>query len=108
MIQGTPVNIIVGSHVWAEDPEDAWVDGEVIEIKGQNAMITVTNGKTVSFCYFPLNWKPASCIMQSPEIFNSIVLLESDMNLKLSTVLSFSSGFLLMDWQTKLAIKFRI
>lgn len=49
MIQGTPVNIIVGSHVWAEDPEAAWIDGEVLEIKGLYATIVTTNGKTVSF-----------------------------------------------------------
>ncbi|GFZ02730.1 myosin-like protein XIF [Actinidia rufa] len=47
MIQGTPVNIIVGSHVWTEDPEVAWIDGEVIEIKGKNATIVTTNGRTV-------------------------------------------------------------
>ncbi|KVH97182.1 Myosin, N-terminal, SH3-like protein [Cynara cardunculus var. scolymus] len=44
---GTPVNIIVGSHIWAEDPEVAWIDGEVIKIKGNNATIITTNGKTV-------------------------------------------------------------
>ncbi|PSS10051.1 Myosin-12 like, partial [Actinidia chinensis var. chinensis] len=44
---GTPVNIIVGSHVWTEDPEVAWIDGEVIEIKGKNATIVTTNGRTV-------------------------------------------------------------
>ncbi|KAL1060144.1 hypothetical protein V6Z11_1Z122200 [Gossypium hirsutum] len=27
-----PVNIIVGSHVWVEDPALAWVDGEVFKI----------------------------------------------------------------------------
>ena len=48
MIQGTPVNIIVGSHVWVEDPEVAWIDGEVIDIKGKDATIVTTNGKTVS------------------------------------------------------------
>lgn len=47
ILQGTPVNIIVGSHVWAEDPEDAWIDGEVREIKGRDATIITTNGKTV-------------------------------------------------------------
>ncbi|XP_021662313.2 myosin-12 [Hevea brasiliensis] len=46
MIQGTPVNIIVGSHVWAEDLEDAWIDGEVKEINGRDATIVATNGKT--------------------------------------------------------------
>ncbi|KAF3452668.1 hypothetical protein FNV43_RR03101 [Rhamnella rubrinervis] len=44
---GTPVNIIVGSHVWTEDPEDAWLDGEVKEIKGRDATIITTNGKTI-------------------------------------------------------------
>lgn len=45
---GTPVNIIVGSHVWVEDPEVAWIDGEVIDITGgKNATIVTTNGKTI-------------------------------------------------------------
>nr|TKV91368.1 hypothetical protein SEVIR_9G091500v2 [Setaria viridis] len=44
---GTPVNIIVGSHVWLEDPGEAWVDGVVTEIKGRDATIATTNGKTV-------------------------------------------------------------
>lgn len=44
---GTPVNIIVGSHVWAEDPELAWIDGEVIDIKGSDATIVTTNGRTI-------------------------------------------------------------
>ncbi|WVZ01006.1 hypothetical protein V8G54_027075 [Vigna mungo] len=45
---GTPVNIIVGSQVWVEDPEDAWIDGEVTEINGKNVTITATNGKTLT------------------------------------------------------------
>ncbi|QCD96119.1 DNA topoisomerase III [Vigna unguiculata] len=44
---GTPVNIIVGSQVWVEDPEDAWIDGEVTEINGKNVTIIATNGKTM-------------------------------------------------------------
>lgn len=56
MVQGSPVNIIVGSHVWAEDPEDAWIDGEVIEISGRSATIITTNGKTVSFSDLPYSW----------------------------------------------------
>ncbi|CAA0823245.1 Myosin-12 [Striga hermonthica] len=43
----TPVNIIVGSHVWAEDPELAWIEGEVAEIKGSDAVILTTTGKTI-------------------------------------------------------------
>lgn len=41
------MNIIVGSHVWAEDPDDAWIDGEVVEIRGGDATIVSTDGKTV-------------------------------------------------------------
>ncbi|OVA16401.1 IQ motif [Macleaya cordata] len=44
---GTPVNIIVGSHVWAEDPELAWIDGEVTEIKGNDVSIITTDGKKI-------------------------------------------------------------
>ncbi|CAL4927331.1 unnamed protein product [Urochloa decumbens] len=44
---GTPVNIIVGSAVWLEDPGEAWVDGVVTEIKGREATVATTNGKTV-------------------------------------------------------------
>ncbi|KAK9282815.1 hypothetical protein L1049_011037 [Liquidambar formosana] len=44
---GTLVNIIVGSHVWAEDPEAAWIDGEVIAINGRDATIITTNEKTI-------------------------------------------------------------
>ncbi|OIW05358.1 hypothetical protein TanjilG_28823 [Lupinus angustifolius] len=44
---GTPVNIIVGSHVWIEDHEIAWIDGEVTEINGRNAKIITTNGRKV-------------------------------------------------------------
>ncbi|GMP42085.1 hypothetical protein CsSME_00011945 [Camellia sinensis var. sinensis] len=51
MIKGTPVNIIVGSHVWAEDPEVAWIDGEVVEIKDRDATIVTTNGRTMSQAY---------------------------------------------------------
>lgn len=49
--QGTPVNIIVGSHVWVEDQEEAWIDGEVIEIKGNDATIVATDGRKVMFNY---------------------------------------------------------
>lgn len=46
-LQGTPVNIIVGSHVWVEDPELAWIDGQVLKINGQELEIQATNGKKV-------------------------------------------------------------
>ncbi|XP_022966587.1 myosin-17-like [Cucurbita maxima] len=42
-----PVNIIVGSHVWIEDPKLAWIDGEVFRINGEEIHVRTTNGKTV-------------------------------------------------------------
>ncbi|CAB4315870.1 unnamed protein product [Prunus armeniaca] len=45
--EGTPVNIIVGSNVWVEDPELAWIDGQVSKINGQEAEIENTNGKKI-------------------------------------------------------------
>ncbi|KAL0389414.1 UNVERIFIED_CONTAM: Myosin-11 [Sesamum calycinum] len=44
---GTPVNIIVGSHVWVEDPDLAWVDGEVTKIKGDEVEVQASNGKKI-------------------------------------------------------------
>lgn len=56
-MQAAPVNIIVGSHVWVEDPVLAWIDGEVFRISGQEVHVHITNGKTVSaislYCFFP-------------------------------------------------------
>ncbi|KAI7990219.1 Myosin-11 [Camellia lanceoleosa] len=43
---GTPVNIIVGSQVWVEDPDVAWIDGQVSKINGSEVEIQTTNGKT--------------------------------------------------------------
>ncbi|XVF25184.1 hypothetical protein REPUB_Repub13aG0191500 [Reevesia pubescens] len=42
-----PDNIIMGSHVWVEDPDLAWIDGEVIRINGNEIHVKTTNGKTV-------------------------------------------------------------
>ncbi|KAJ4958781.1 hypothetical protein NE237_025892 [Protea cynaroides] len=42
-----PVNITVGSHLWVEDPEVAWIDGEVFRIDGQEIHVKTTNGKKV-------------------------------------------------------------
>ncbi|OEL22803.1 Myosin-11, partial [Dichanthelium oligosanthes] len=42
---GTPVNIIVGSHVWVEDPTLAWIDGEVVSIKNNEVHVQTSNGK---------------------------------------------------------------
>ncbi|XP_010553755.1 PREDICTED: myosin-11 [Tarenaya hassleriana] len=45
---GTPVNIIVGSHVWVEDPEVSWIDGQVEKINGPEVEIQTTSGKKVT------------------------------------------------------------
>lgn len=47
-MQSVPVKVVVGSHVWAEDPEIAWIDGEVVEVNGEELKITCISGKTVS------------------------------------------------------------
>ncbi|CAL5343097.1 unnamed protein product [Camellia sinensis] len=44
---GTPVNIIVGSHVWVEDPVEAWIDGQVVKINAAEAEIEIANGKKI-------------------------------------------------------------
>ncbi|KAF5195221.1 Myosin [Thalictrum thalictroides] len=40
-------NVTVGSFVWVEDPEVAWIDGEVQEVNGEEIKILCTSGKTV-------------------------------------------------------------
>ncbi|KAI4335254.1 hypothetical protein L6164_013918 [Bauhinia variegata] len=42
-----PVNIIVGSHVWVEDPAQAWIGGEVFKINGEEIHVRTTDGKAV-------------------------------------------------------------
>lgn len=39
--------ITVGSLVWLEDPEVAWIDGEVLEVNGEEIKVLCTSGKTV-------------------------------------------------------------
>lgn len=46
---------MVGSLVWVEDSEEAWLDGEIVEVKGEEIKVLCTSGKTVSaFCITPL------------------------------------------------------
>ncbi|XP_063948311.1 uncharacterized protein LOC108204251 [Daucus carota subsp. sativus] len=46
-IKATTENIIVGSHVWIEDPEIAWIDGQATKINGQEVQIDTTRGNSV-------------------------------------------------------------
>ncbi|KAG6503601.1 hypothetical protein ZIOFF_035917 [Zingiber officinale] len=41
-------NATVGSKVWTEDPEEAWIDGEAVEVNGDEVTINCTSGKTVT------------------------------------------------------------
>ncbi|WOK92762.1 myosin-6-like isoform X2 [Canna indica] len=44
----TQFSITVGSQVWVEDPDVAWIDGEVLEIKDDKIKISCTSGKMVT------------------------------------------------------------
>uniref|UniRef100_A0A0D9V4W4 Myosin motor domain-containing protein n=1 Tax=Leersia perrieri TaxID=77586 RepID=A0A0D9V4W4_9ORYZ len=46
-MQASVLNIVIGSHVWVEDKDSAWIDGEVFRIDGKNAHVRTTKGKTV-------------------------------------------------------------
>ncbi|TYH03653.1 hypothetical protein ES288_A09G236400v1 [Gossypium darwinii] len=46
-LQVAPSSILVGSHVWVEDPDVAWIDGEVKEVKGEEITVDSTSGKTI-------------------------------------------------------------
>ncbi|KAK2993355.1 hypothetical protein RJ640_007622, partial [Escallonia rubra] len=46
-MQTVAANILSGSHVWVEDPEVAWIDGEVAEVIDKEIRINCTSGKTV-------------------------------------------------------------
>ncbi|GAB2291863.1 hypothetical protein Dimus_026114 [Dionaea muscipula] len=43
----TPENIVVGSHVWVEDANLAWIDGQVTRVNGHEIHVQTTNGKSV-------------------------------------------------------------
>ncbi|XAR58624.1 Myosin ATPase [Bertholletia excelsa] len=40
--------IAVGTHVWVEDPDLAWIDGEVTKINGKEVEVQTTQGKKVT------------------------------------------------------------
>eukprot|EP00267_Zea_mays_P056043 XP_023156079.1 uncharacterized protein LOC100383772 isoform X5 [Zea mays] len=42
------LKIVVGSHIWLEDKDLVWIDGEVFRTEGQNVHVHTTNGKTVT------------------------------------------------------------
>uniref|UniRef100_A0A7N0USH1 Uncharacterized protein n=2 Tax=Kalanchoe fedtschenkoi TaxID=63787 RepID=A0A7N0USH1_KALFE len=40
--------LVAGSLVWVEDPDEAWIDGEVVEINGEEVTLDYSSGKTVT------------------------------------------------------------
>ncbi|XP_055832955.1 myosin-9-like isoform X1 [Solanum dulcamara] len=46
-MQGIPVNITVGSHVWVEDPSVAWIDAQVSQVNGQEVQVQTSDGRMV-------------------------------------------------------------
>ncbi|KAJ6687161.1 MYOSIN [Salix purpurea] len=41
-------SLVVGSLVWLEDPDEAWIDGEVVEINKEDIKVLCTSGQTVT------------------------------------------------------------
>ncbi|CAA0823906.1 Myosin-6 [Striga hermonthica] len=59
-----PVTLGVGSLVWVEDPDEAWIDGEVIAVNGEDIKVSCTSGKTVvakSSNVFPKDTEAPPC-----------------------------------------------
>lgn len=42
---------MVGAQVWLEDATEAWIEGEITEVNGDNIKVHCTTGKTVSTCF---------------------------------------------------------
>jgi hypothetical protein len=47
LLQASKTRFVVGSHVWVEDPDEAWMDGLVEEINGDELVINCTSGRKV-------------------------------------------------------------
>ncbi|XP_063937262.1 myosin-8 isoform X3 [Daucus carota subsp. sativus] len=43
----TSKTVVVGSHVWVDDPEVAWKDGDVTEVRGDVITVRCTSGEKV-------------------------------------------------------------
>lgn len=64
MAQAASAKVSVGSHVWVEDPDEAWIDGQVEEANAEEITVNCS-GKTVSMrtevCSFlKLTWRKKS------------------------------------------------
>ncbi|VFR03537.1 unnamed protein product, partial [Cuscuta campestris] len=45
-------SVVVGTHVWVEDPVVAWIDGEVVEINGGDITVNCTSGAIIKYKSF--------------------------------------------------------
>lgn len=45
---------VVGSLIWVEDPDVAWIDGEVVAVNGEDIKVLYSSGKTVGYLTFDL------------------------------------------------------
>lgn len=62
MTQASHVNFVVGSHAWVEDPELAWIDGEVLEVNNQEIKVELSSGKIVGSIYHSFNMRDSYII----------------------------------------------
>ena len=46
-LQAAQASIAVGSQVWVEDRDVAWIDGEVVKANGDTVTVKCSNEKTV-------------------------------------------------------------
>lgn len=49
LLQASKVRFTVGSQVWVEDADVAWIDGLVEEVQGDELIINCSSGKKVSY-----------------------------------------------------------
>ncbi|XP_061374694.1 myosin-6-like [Gastrolobium bilobum] len=45
--QATQLNFVVGSHIWIEDPDEAWIDGEILESNDEGITVSNASGTRV-------------------------------------------------------------
>lgn len=46
-VQAAQLTYFVGSHVWVEDPDEAWLDGEILESKDNEITVSFESGTKV-------------------------------------------------------------
>jgi myosin-5 len=50
-VQAAQASVAVGSQVWVEDPDVAWIDGEVVKVSGSTITVKCSNEKTVCLLF---------------------------------------------------------